>query len=83
MKQRDKARSEIKSTPGDKWIQMAKYRKLRNRTNYLIKRDRIAENSIKIDEANDENEFWKIFNDISKPKTGTKWKLEFEEKTVW
>ena len=39
----------------------------------------MAENSRRIDEANCENEFWKIVNDITKPKSETTWKLDSEK----
>ena len=82
MEERDRTRREIKSTPGEKHLILEKYRKLRNRVTTMIKNDRLAENSKRIDEANNENEFWKIVNDISKPNNEPTWKLESENGTI-
>ena len=82
MEERDRARREIKSMPGEKHLILEKYRKLRNRVTTMIKNDRLAENSKRIDEANNENEFWKIVNDISKPNNEPTWKLESENGTI-
>ena len=44
----------------------------------MIKNDKLAENSKRIDEAKNENEFWRIINDIAKPNNEPKWKLDSE-----
>ena len=82
MEQRDKARKEIKTTPGEKWLLLEKYRKLRNRATNLIQKDRLAQNSKRIDEANNESEFCKVVKDISKPNVENTWKLENETVTI-
>ena len=33
-------------------------------------------NGKRIDEASNESEYWNVINDISKPKSETKWKLD-------
>ena len=82
MAERDKTRNELKYTRTEKWILLEKYRKLRNRATALIQEDKLAFNSKRIDEANSEGEFWKIVNDISKPKTETIWKLETDSEII-
>jgi hypothetical protein len=54
---------------------MEKYKKLRNKANSMITKEKIGENRRRMDEANNENEFWKIVNDISKPNNEQSWKL--------
>ena len=39
---------------------LAKYKRLRKGAANMIRRDRIEENEKRIDEAKDENEFWKV-----------------------
>ena len=82
MAQRDIARKEMKTTPGEKRILLEKYRKLRNRATSLINKDRLNQNSKRIDEANNESEFWKIVKDITKPNVENIWKLENETETI-
>ena len=46
-----------------------KYKKLRNKATNLIRRDTVNANGKRIEEATDENEIWRIVNDITKPKS--------------
>ena len=61
MNARDKARSELKNSTGEKWILLAKYRKLRNKASGLIRRDNLNANGKRIEEASDENEVWRLY----------------------
>ena len=54
----------------------------KKQSSYSYKKDRLAQNSKRIDEANNENEFWKIVNDIAKPNVEPTWKLENENETI-
>ena len=68
MKQRETARKNIKSSTGyEKQVWNEKYKKLRNKVNYSIKRDTIDHNNNRIDKAKDENEVWKVTKDIINP----------------
>ena len=68
MKQRETARKNIKSSIGyEKQVWNEKYKKLRNKVNYSIKRDTIDHNNNRIDKAKDENEVWKVTKDIINP----------------
>ena len=75
MNERDRARTALKKTTGDKWIALQKYRSLRNRVTSQIRKDVITENGKKIDSANDESEYWHVVNGIINPKTEPSWKL--------
>ena len=57
MELRDKARREINPPLVKKMILLEKYRKLRKEATTLIKKDRLAENSRKVDDANNESLF--------------------------
>ena len=48
-----------------------KIKKLRNKANSILKKDVRDHNNNRVDNAKDENEIWKIVNDISKPKAGS------------
>ena len=75
MSERDQARREIKHTKGDKWIALQKYKTLRNRVTNQLRNDTLTTNGKRIDEAQNESEYWKIINDINKPNSETKCKL--------
>ena len=53
----------------EKSVLLAKYKKLRNKVNSELKKDVRKFNNERVDKANDENEIWKVVNDISKPKS--------------
>ena len=72
MHERDLARRAIRSTPGDKWIAIQKYKTLRNRATQQARNDLKHVNGKKIDEATNEFEYWKVINDISKANTETR-----------
>ena len=69
----DAARLKIRTTPGEKWIALNKYKTLRNRVTQQIRLLVKQANDKKIDEANNESEYWKIVNDITNPRTETIW----------
>ena len=75
MSERDSARRQIKSTSGDKWIALQKYKTLRNRVTKQVRDEVILANGKRIDEAKSETEYWKIIKDINDPPTINKWKL--------
>ena len=64
MGERDKARRELKTTPGDKWIAIQKYKTLRNRVTQQARNDVKVANGKRIDEATSETEYWKVINII-------------------
>lgn len=77
IKERDFARQQIKDkSPTERVIQHQKYKSLRNRVNSLIKSDTIKYNNDRIEKAEDENEIWKIVNEVTNPKSESKWTLE-------
>ena len=63
-------------TKGDKWIALQKYKTLRNRVTNQIRNDAITTNGKRIDEAKSESEYWKVINDINKPNSVPKYKLD-------
>ena len=69
MSERDSARRQIKSTSGDKWIALQKYKTLRNRVTKQVRDEVILANGKRIDEAKSETEYWKIIKDINDPPT--------------
>ena len=76
MNERDRARKEVKSTTGEKWIALKKYKSLRNQVTSEIRKDVQNENGKRIEAANNESEYWNIVNNITKPQNETKWKLD-------
>jgi hypothetical protein len=75
MAERDSARRQIKSTPGDRWIALQKYKTLRNRVTKQIREEVIHANGKRMDEASSESEYWKIIKDINDPPSVNSWKL--------
>ncbi len=75
MAERDSARRQINSTPGDRWIALQKYKTLRNRVTKQIREEIIQANGKRMDEASSESEYWKIIKDINDPPSVNNWKL--------
>ena len=76
IKDRDKIRKKIgKATEEEKKNLQIEYKKIRNSVTTKIRKDTIAHNEERIEKANDENEIWKVVNDIIAPKSETSWKL--------
>ena len=68
MKQREAARIKIKSSVGnEKQVWNMKYKKLRNTVTSRIRKETIDHNNNRIDNANDENEVWKVAKEIINP----------------
>ena len=65
MSERDQARTAIRTTPGDKWIAIQKYKTLRNRVTRQVRMDTRTENGRRIDEAKSESEYWNVVIDIN------------------
>ena len=81
MKQRDLCRSKIKNAhKSEKIIILEKYKKLRNKVNIQIRKDNIYFNNEKIRKANNENEIWKVAQEITCPKNATEWSMKHEDK---
>ena len=59
-----------RSSPNEKKVSHAKFKRLRNRVNSELKKDMRAHNNARVDNAKDENEIWKIVNEISNPRSG-------------
>ena len=72
----DFARKEIRTTTGDKWIALQKYKTLRNRVTTQVRNEVKAANGKRIAEATNESEYWKVVNDVTKAKSEMKWKLD-------
>ena len=70
------ARNEIRTTTGDKWIALQKYKTLRNRVTNQIRNEVRAANGKRVDDSTNESEYWKVVNGITNAKTETKWKLD-------
>ena len=61
MSKRDKLRKSIsKAKQNEKVILQQQYKKIRNKVNTNIRNENIAFNNTRIQEANDENELWKL-----------------------
>ena len=76
MAERNSARNEIRTTTGDKWIALQKYKTLRNRVTNQIRNEVRAANGKRVDDSTNESEYWKVVNGITNAKTETKWKLD-------
>ena len=79
MHERDLARKKVCSSAGERLIAMKKYKMLRNKVTHQIREENKIANGKKIDEANNESEYWNVINDINKPKTEEKWRIEDED----
>ena len=79
MHERDLARKKVYSSAGERLIAMKKYKMLRNKVTHQIREENKIANGKKIDEANNESEYWNVINDINKPKTEEKWRIEDED----
>ena len=65
MKKREEAREMIKRSSGNqKLLWTEKYKKIRNKVTASIRKDTMDANNNRIDEAANENELWKITNEI-------------------
>ena len=65
---RDKTRSAIsKAESSEKPILIKKYKKLRNLINSNIRKESKAYNNARVEKAKDENEIWKVVNDVINP----------------
>ena len=70
MKERDSLRKKIgKSDEIRRKEFQEEYRKIRNAVTNKVRQDTIEFNEEKIEKAGDENELWKVVNDITNPKT--------------
>jgi hypothetical protein len=59
-----------------------RYKKLRNRVTNQIKNDTRQFNEERIEKAGDENEIWKVVNEVIKPKEKNQWKLKEGDKDI-
>ena len=70
IKERDSTRKALASrSSAEKSVLLIKYKKLRNKVNSELKKDVKKFNNERVDNANNENEIWKVVNDINKPKS--------------
>ena len=77
IKERDSVRKKIgKAGEAEKKELQTRYKKIRNAVVNKVRQDTIEFNDERIEKAGDENEIWKVVNDIIKPRSETKWKLE-------
>jgi hypothetical protein len=83
MKTRDGMRKSInQASAEEKKILHLKYKKTRNRVTNLIRQDNLKYSEERIENAKDENEIWKVVNEITKPREETTWKLIEDEKSI-
>ena len=83
MKERDSLRKKIgKSDEIRRKEFQEEYRKIRNAVTNKVRQDTIEINEERIEKAGDENELWKIVNDITNPKAEASWKLEEEGRMI-
>ena len=64
----------------DKIIWNQKYKILRNSVTAKIRKETIDQNNNRIDEAQDENEVWKIATEIINPKSENNWSMKIDNK---
>ena len=81
IKQRNKARQEVKLSGNERHIAHQKYKTLRNRVTSAIRYDTIKHNDKRVEEAENENEVWKIIKESTAQNGEKKWKLK-EEDTI-
>ena len=78
MKKRDSTRKKLSSAAQqEKKTLLEKYKKLRNQINQRIRKETRNFNNARIDEAKNENEMWKVVNDVIKPKKGSEWRMNY------
>jgi hypothetical protein len=73
---------EIQMQGYERHIKQQKYKTLRNRVTSALKRDTRMRNEQRIEKAANENEVWKIVNEMTNPKTETKWKLKDNDREI-
>ena len=79
MKKRDQTRLKIKNASSmNKSTLLTQDKILRNKVNHLVKKDNMAYNKARINKAKNENEIWRIVNDVTQPKKDVEFKLRTE-----
>ena len=74
MQKRNQVRSEIiTASASHKATLQTKFKKLRNLATASLRQDNINFNNKRINEAGNENEIWKVVNDVNKPKSESEW----------
>ena len=77
IKDRDSTRkSNSKASPTEKIVLHSRYKKLRNRMNGDLKKDSLRFNNERVDKAQDENEIWKVVNDLNNPKSNSNMRIK-------
>ena len=83
IKERDKKRKQLKDAPeSERELRQKEYKKLRNSVTNRIREDNKRSNDERIEKANDENEIWKVINEVNNPKKEETWKLKEGEETI-
>ena len=83
MQERDRVRKKIGKSNESEWKELqGEYKRIRNEVTKRIRQDTIIFNEERINKAGDENELWKVVNDITKPRSETSWKLEEDGREV-
>ena len=83
MNKRDRARKKFsKSNENEKKILHEKYKTLRNKCTALIRKETIENSVRRVERSQSPSEFWKIANEIIKPKTKENITLNIEGKEV-
>ena len=75
----DQSRKDCQAAdPTNKKAMHLRYKKLRNRTTALQRKDNVDLNVKRMEEAKNPSEIWNIVNDINKPREEQTWKLNEE-----
>jgi hypothetical protein len=84
MKARDQTRLNISSgnSTSQKLTMLKKYKVLRNQVNSSLRKDSVDFNNNRIASANDENEVWKVVNEVLQPKKENEWQLKEGSTTI-
>ena len=84
MKARDQTRLNISSgnSTSQKLTMLKKYKVLRNQVNSALRKDSVDFNNNRITSAKDENEVWKVVNEVLQPKKENEWQLKEGSTTI-
>ena len=84
MKARDQTRLNISSgnSTSQKLTMLKKYKVLRNQVNSALRKDSVDFNNNRSTSAKDENEVWKVVNEVLQPKKENEWQLKEGSTTI-
>ena len=70
------------NSASQKKILFQKFKITRNQVNSSLRKDSVDFNNNRIEQANDENEVWKVVNDVIQPKKENDWSLKEGDKLI-